>query len=132
MLIIKYKIGQWPDPFTPPKSTTECIAWASGKWPWPAKGGWKTCSEWKTSWSHIEVEAFLEFNGPDDVGEDAKNAIGVCAVVAAAAAGAIGVATDGAAALPAAKFAFIKCLEAKGIAELDKYTVNFNTDSHWT
>jgi hypothetical protein len=20
-----------------------CVKWASGKWPWPAKGGWKTC-----------------------------------------------------------------------------------------
>lgn len=126
------KIAQWPDPLTPPKSTTECIAWASGDWPWPAKGGWKTCSEWKTTWSHIEVEAFLDFNGPDDIGEDAKKAVGECALVAAASAGVVGVATDGAGAAAAAKAALLTCLGAKGVAEIDKYEVAFRTDSHWT
>ena len=132
MVITSTKIGQWADPLTPPKSTTECIAWATGNWPWPAKGGWKTCSEWKTSWSHIEVEAFLDFNGPDDIGQDVKNAVGTCALVAAAAAGVVGALTDGAAAVPAAKAAFIKCMQAKGVQELDKYSVTFRTDSHWT
>jgi hypothetical protein len=132
MLIHSRKIAQWPDPLTPPKSTTECIAWASGDWPWPATGGWKTCSEWKTTWSHVEVEAFLDFNGPDDIVEDAKNAVIDCALVAAAAGGAVGFATDGALVVAAAQTAFLACLGAKGVAELDKYSVSFRTDSHWT
>ena len=64
------KIAQWGDPLTPPQSRTSCIGYASGDWPWG--GSWKTCNEWKTEWRHIEVEAFLVVNGPDNVDDQAR------------------------------------------------------------
>lgn len=130
MLIQSQKIGEWGDPLTPPQSETECSKWASGDLPFG--GGWKTCVGWTTKWRHMEVEAFLDFDGPDDISDDAKNALGTCALVAAAAGGVIGVATDGAATAAAAQTAFLGCMEAKGAQELDKYSVAFRTTSGWT
>jgi hypothetical protein len=132
MLIQSNKIAEWGDPLTPPESETECTSYASGDWPWPAHGQWKTCNGWTTKWRHMEVEAFLDFNGPDNVTEDAKNAVGNCALVAAAAAGVVSIVTDGAGAAAAAQTAFITCLKAKAIQEADKYSVSFRTATHWT
>lgn len=126
------KIAEWGDPLTPPQSETECTSYASGDWPWPAQGGWKTCNGWTTKWRHMEVEAFLDFNGPDDLTQDAKDALVTCALVGAASAGVVGAITDGAGAAAAAQTAFVQCLEVKGVQELDKFSVSFRTESHWT
>jgi hypothetical protein len=132
MVIMSQKVAEWGDPLTPPQSETECNSWAEGNWPWPAQGGWKTCTGWATKWRHYEVEAFLDFNGPDDITADARNAVATCALVGAAAAGVIGIATDGAGAAAAAQAAFIACMKVKGIQELDKYSVTFRTAGGWT
>lgn len=132
MVIISQKIAEWGDPLTPPQCETKCSKYASGDWPWPAHGGWKTCIGWTTKWRHMEVEAFLDFNGPDNITDDIKNAVGTCALVGAAAAGIAGIVTDGAAAAAAAQTAFIACMKVKGVQELDKFHVSFRTSSHWT
>ena len=132
MVILSQKVAEWGDPLTPPQSETECTGYASGDWPWPAHGGWKTCNQWTTKWRHMEVEAFLDFNGPDDISTDARNAVGTCALVAAASAGIVAIATDGAATAAAAQTAFVACLKVKGVQELDKYSVTFRTASQWT
>lgn len=130
--INRQKVAQWGDPLTPPQSRTKCVSYASGNWPWPATGGWKTCNGWGTDWRHMEVEAFLVFNGPDNLASDAINATGQCAIVAAGAAGVVGIATSGTAAVAAAQPAFISCMKIKGIQEFSKYSVDFTTTSHWT
>jgi len=133
-LLLKQKIGEWGDPLTPPESKTECNGWNSGDWPWGG-GGWKTCVSWGTQWRHMEVEAFLEIYGPDDLNADAHSAVASClnvAVAAAVAAIPIGIATDGAGCVAAAMDAFTTCLEAKGIEELAKYSCEFKTDAGWT
>lgn len=130
MLIFSQKLGEWADPTTPPQSETECNSWSSGDWPWG--GGWKTCTGWATKWRHMEVEAFLDFTGPDNISDDARNAVSTCALVAAAAAGIAAIATDGAAAAAAAQPAFIACMKVKGVEELDKYSVTFRTAAGWT
>lgn len=129
MLILSQKIGEWPDPSTPPQSTTECSNYASGDL--PLGGRWKTCIGWTTTWRHIAVEAFLDFNGPDDITDDARAALNQCALVGATAAGIAAIATDGAGAAQAAQTAFIACMKVKGVAELDKYNVTFRTQTHW-
>ncbi len=80
----------------------------------------------------MQVIAYLDFNGPDNISNDAKNAVVTCSLVAAAAAGIVGIATDGAAAAATAQPAFIACMKAKGVEELDKYSVAFRTASGWT
>ncbi len=132
-LLLKQKIGEWGDPFTVPQSKTECNGWNSGDWPWG--GGWKTCVSWGTQWRHMEVEAFLEFYGPDDLTADIHSAINTCltaAIAAGIAAIPIGVATDGAGCVAAAMGAFGACIATKGIAEFEKYSCQFTTDSYWT
>lgn len=130
MLILAKKIAQWGDPTTPPQSRSECNSWASGDWPWG--GGWKTCTGWKTEWRHMEVEAFLDFTGPDNLEKDIHKAIVDCAIAAAVGAAVAGVVTDGAGAAAGAQTAFVTCLKLKGVQELDKYSVAFRTESHWT
>jgi len=80
----------------------------------------------------MNVEAFLDFSGPDDLGGDIKNAVGECALVAAAAAAVVGIATDGAGAVAAAQPAFVACMEAKGIQEADKISITFRTVGSWS
>lgn len=128
MLVISQEVGEWGDPLTLPQSVTECTGYASGDWPWG--GSWKTCNDWTTKWRHMEVEAFLDFNGPDNITNDAKNAVGTCSLVAVASAGVVAVATDGAAA--AAETSFIACMKVKAVQELDKYSVTFRTSAGWT
>lgn len=130
MLILKQKIGSWTDPLTPPQSRTECNSWARGDLPFG--GEWKTCTGWKTEFRHMEVEAFLAVTGPDNIAEDAKNAAGVCILVGAAAAGVVGAVTDGAGAAAAAQTAFGGCMDLKGVQELDKYAITFETDGGWS
>ncbi len=48
-----------------PETRTRCIGYASGKWPWPAKGGWKTCNEWATDFKQHRV--YVELYGPADM-----------------------------------------------------------------
>lgn len=132
MLITSQKIGSWTDPLTLPESRTQCNSWASGNWPWPATGGWKTCTGWKTEFRHMEVEAFFDVTGPDNLGDDVKNAAGTCMLVAAAAAGVVGAATDGIGAVPAAKAAFVGCMKAKGVQELDKYSITYRSNAGWS
>jgi hypothetical protein len=124
------KIAQWGDPLTPPQSRTTCIGYASGNWPWG--GGWKTCSEWKTEWRHMEVEAHLVISGPSDLGDAAKNAASACALTAIAAGAAAGYASGGTAAIAAAKVAFTACMGTKGIEIADQYSIDFQTNSFWT
>jgi len=132
MLIISKKIGEWGDPLTPPESETVCNSWASGNWPWPVGGSWRTCDGWTTKWRHFEVEAFLDFNGPDDVSGDVKNAAVDCALVGVAAAGVIGIITDGAGVAAAAQVAFISCLKVKGIQEADKFSISYRNAGGFT
>lgn len=80
----------------------------------------------------MEVEVFLDFTGPDDLSADARNAVGTCALVAAAAAGVAAIATNGAAVAAAAGPAFSACMAAKGVQEEDKYSVAFRTAAGWT
>lgn len=123
--IVSKKVAQWGDPLTPPHSRTSC---ANIK----KLGSAKLCVGWETQWQHMEVEGFLNFNGPDHLDQDAVKAVEDCAEVGAAAAGVLTIATDGAAAVAAAEPAFIACLKVKGVQELDKYSVAFKTHSHWT
>lgn len=132
MLILSQKIGHWSDPLTPVQSKTECIGYASGDWPWPANGGWKTCNQWKTSFRHMEVEGYFDFEGPDNLGDDVKKAVSDCALVAVAAGGVIGAITDGAGAVPAAQTAFLACMKVKGIQELDKYSISYRSSAGWS
>ena len=129
----RQKIGEWGDPLTPPQSRTDCIGYASGKFPWG--GGWKTCNQWATHWRHMEVEYFLVLNGPLNLGEEMKNAALQCLVVAAGAAGTTAAATSGAAApaaVAAAKVAFGACIATKGSDLVDKYSLSGDSRSHWT
>lgn len=120
---------------TPPQSRTDCIGYATGEWPWPAKGGWKTCNEWRTQWRHIEVEAYLKVTGPDNLGNEIKNAVTQCVAVAAAGAVTAVVVTDGAAvpaALAAAKVTFFACMSTKGTDIGSDYSLTIDTPTHWT
>src|SRR6266436_2861323 len=107
----RQKIGQWGDPLTPPQSRTSCVNYASGNWSWG--GGWKTCVGWKTEWRHMEVEMYLQIDGPSNASEAVRQAVIDCAKVAAAAAVGAGVYTGGSAALAAGKVAFEACTTAK-------------------
>ena len=132
MLIASHKIGSWTDPLTPPEARTECNSWATGNWPWPASGTWRTCTGWKTEFRHFEVEAFLDATGPDNIVQDAINAVGVCIVVAAATAAIAGAATDGVAVAATAQIAFTQCLEAKKVQETDKFSLSYRSGGGWT
>ena len=132
--ISRQEIGQWGDPFTPPHSRTDCVRYASGKWPWGGRG-WKTCVGFRTQWQHMEVKAFLVTDGPDNLGNALRNSINACLVTAAAAAGTTVAITSGVAvpaALAAAKVAFGACLTAKVGDVADTYGISMDTQSHWT
>ncbi|WP_323074080.1 hypothetical protein [Mycetohabitans endofungorum] len=133
MLIASRKIGQWGDPLTLPKSRSECAKWATANLPFGKKI--KTCVGWKVQWSHLEVEGFLDFYGPDDLAEDAKQAAAECAAAAIATAIGTTIATEGAgaaAAVAAAEEAFIGCMKQKVQDEAGKFSVKYRADTHWT
>ncbi|WP_338911904.1 hypothetical protein [Mycetohabitans rhizoxinica] len=132
MLIASRKIGQWGDPLTLPKNRTECVKMGSmnilGR-------RVSTCIGWKVQWSHLEVEGFLDFYGPDDLAEDAKQAAAECAAGAIATAIGTTIATEGAgaaAAAAAAEEAFIGCMKQKVQDEAGKFSVKYRAETHWT
>jgi hypothetical protein len=130
--INRQEIAVWNDPLTLPQTRTDCIGYASGDWPWPATGGWKTCNQWRTQTRVMQVHASLITSGPADLSAEAKNASITCAVVAGVAAAGGGVASGGSAAATAAKVAFSGCMTAKGYQIADEYQLRVETVSGWT
>lgn len=129
-VVSRQKIGEWGDPLTPPQSRTSCVKYASGNWPWG--GGWKSCVGWKTEWRHMEVEMFLQVDGPSNLSDAAKQAVVECTAVGAAAAVGAGVYSGGTAALAAGKVAFEACIGTKAADVANEFSISVPTQSHWT
>lgn len=105
--------------------TAECVQWASGDWPWPARGGWKECTGHKYSTIFKWVGAKLRTNWPDSVDQAIQAAmaaaVAYCGKVAyEVAVAAIALAPEAAsktAASAVAIPAFFGCIESKKAAE---------------
>lgn len=80
----------------------------------------------------MEVEALLAVSGPEDLNDAAKKATEECIATTAAAAIGAGFASGGAAAVAAAKVAFPACMATKGQQIADLYSINVETNAHWT
>jgi hypothetical protein len=127
------KLGQFGSPI---EWRTTCVKWASGKWPWSTKGGWKTCVGHK--YENLQHEFFLILSGPD-IDQAAKQVLQEALGVAAAAAVAAGLLTPSpepigriAAALTAAKTAFMGYLAARGLERLTmQYKLKIDHRTHW-
>lgn len=107
------------------ETTAECVQWATGNWPWPAKGGWKTCSGHKYTTKFFWVGAKLRTKWPDNTDQVIQAAtaaaVAYCGNVAyGAAVPAIAAAPEPAsktAASAVAIPAFFGCIETKKAAE---------------
>lgn len=107
------------------QTTAECVQWASGDWPWPAKGGWKTCSGHKYTTKFYWVGAKLRTKWADNADQAIQAAtaaaVAYCGKVAyEAAVAAITVAPEPAsktAASAVAIPAFFGCIESKKAAD---------------
>ncbi|RWK53154.1 hypothetical protein [Mesorhizobium sp.] len=113
-----------------------CVKWASGKWPWPIKGGWKTCVGWKIEF--LQHAFHLVIDGPEPEGA-IRHVLAEAATVAATAAAATGIGTPAdpasrvAAALTAAKAAFVVYLKARGLERLlTQYDVRVDHRTFWS
>jgi hypothetical protein len=68
---LEYYLTAWNDPLTPPHTSTECIGYASGHWPWC--DNWKTCNQWATQCQFLRNEAYLVIDadpGANDLKHD--------------------------------------------------------------
>lgn len=128
---VEKKIGQFGSPV---EWRLECAKWASGKWPWG--GGWKTCIGHK--YEMLQHEFFVTANGPDldqAAGQVVQEALGV----AVSAAVGVGLLTPSpepmarvAAALAAAKTAFVGYLAARGLERVaSQYDIRIDHRTHW-
>lgn len=107
----------------------ECVNWARGDWPWPMRGGWRTCIGHRYFFQQHGF--FLKVDGPDNVEATIRSTLEQAAVVSATAAVATGLAVptpDPAsrvgAALTAAKIAFVGFLTERGLEHLiSQYSV---------
>jgi hypothetical protein len=113
-----------------------CVKWASGKWPWSIKGGWKTCVGWKIEF--LQHAFHLVIDGPDPE-EAIRQILAEAGTVAATAAAATGIGTPAdpaarvAAALAAAKAAFVVYLKARGLERLvTQYDVRVDHRTFWS
>jgi hypothetical protein len=147
--LVRTKIAQWGDPLTPPQTRTRCIGYASGKWPWPAKGGWKTCNEWATDYKTMQVSAYIKSVSSKQIERAAvaavKKAVTTCVGAATAAATAALFATPSpepaarmAAAYTAGQVVFKACMTDQagkralaGFAA-DAFDLAFDFESHWS
>ncbi len=110
-----------------PETRTRCIGYASGKWPWPAKGGWKTCNEWATDLKQHRL--YLEMYGPQDMEKGRLPAIKDSCLVAAVA---TGVATAGnKGAITSAFTACVKTTEFLGRIVVSDFRLNVKTSNYW-
>ena len=83
----------------------------------------------------MEVVGYIVINGPDNLSDAVKQDATKCAITAVAAAAGTGLATAGAgaaAAIAAAKVAFSACLAASGAEIADQFSINVDTQGHWT
>jgi hypothetical protein len=96
----------------------------------------KTCSEWKTQWRHMEVQAYLIADGPAGTPSNlVEHAITECSTVAIATGLAAAYVPPGAnipASIAAAKVAFTGCLGTKAADVASQYSIRVDTDSYWT
>ena len=107
------------------QTTAKCVKWASGNWPWPAKGGWKTCSGHAYTTKFFHVGAKLKTKWPDNADQAIQAAttaaVAYCSGVAyQAALAAVAAAPEPAtktAASAAAIPAFYSCIETKKAGE---------------
>ena len=122
-ILYNKKLVQWTDPFTPPETRTRCIKYASGNWPWPARGGWKTCVGWATDFRTMQISAYLRVTGPTNIQASAQRAVQTCADAAAisAIAAFVGTPSPEIGARAAAAYAtiwpvFVGCIKTAGAA----------------
>jgi hypothetical protein len=130
---VEKKIGQFGSPI---EWRLECVKWASGDWPWPMHGGWKTCVG--HAYQNLQHEFFLVAKGPDAdqaARQVLQEALGA-AVVAAIGTGLLTPSPEPlarvTAALAAAKTAFLAYLSTRGFERLaDQYDIRVDHRTHW-
>jgi hypothetical protein len=134
--VVRKKLAQWGDPFTPPQFRIRCIGYAWGSYPWG--GGWKTCNKWATDTKTMQVSAYIEVDGPTNISAAIQTAVQDCA--AAAAATAVGTffaaptpdpATRAAAAYSTLYPTFQACLTRAGAA-IASFQLLFPTSAEWS
>ena len=126
----------WKDPLTLPHSRASCVKWASGNWPWPAKGGWKTCIGWKTQFQWMFAEADLKISASTaaaDLTIDwVKNTSNTCLSTGAVAGAVAAIYSGGQAAANAFAATTQVCMEAAIIQFAGgKVSVSVPFGSHW-
>lgn len=114
-----------------------CGKWASGNWPWPARGGWKVCISPNAQF--LQHDFHLVVNGPD-ADESLRKVLDEALAVAASAAIGTGLLTPSpepaariGAALAAAKTAFVGYLSARGLERLlTQYDIRVDQRTFWS
>jgi hypothetical protein len=128
---LEYYLTAWNDPLTPPHTTTTCIGYASGHWPWC--DNWKTCNQWATQCQFMRNEAYLviDATSPDNL----KAIVDQClqkSACAAALAGVVAVIATGGGALAAAEQAFTEVMLACLADQAIGVSIRFDIRPHWT
>lgn len=133
--VFEHRLARWKDPLTLPKSRMECVKWASGDWPWPASGGWKTCVGHAYQWQWMYVTAHLKVHmkTPQDIANQVQECLSSGAVAGVLAGAVDAFLTGGVTAFETAKVTAVtvisSCLTDKLGEEL--VTANIETSSRW-
>lgn len=118
---IEKKVAHFADPTA--GTRTRCAKWAK---PWP---GSKICVG--HAYEVMDRKFYIVVKGPD-ADRAVMNLLNEALVAAAAAAVGAGVSTSGAAALPAAKTAFVGYLSTRGAQRLiSQYSISFDHRTSW-
>jgi hypothetical protein len=107
----------------------DCVKWASGDWPWPLKGGWKTCIGWKTEFLQHDFHLIVQGPPPEPA---VRQILEEAAAAAAAAAIGTGVLTpvDPASRVAAALVGY---LTTRGLERLvAEYDVHVDHRTFWS
>ena len=114
-----------------------CSKWASGNWPWPARGGWKVCVS--PNMQFLQHDFHLVIVGPD-ADEGVRKVLEEAVAAATSAAVGTGLLTPSpepaariGAALAAAKAAFVGYLSARGLQQLlNQYDLRVEQRTYWS